>query len=313
MNDVLSCSGGDSSVRAITIFDDGVAICGAFPDEAVLSLVREHARGPLPLTIADPMYGHVLKDARDRTRLTDVAYAAEMVGWTRALEALSAERSALYVWGGIGRPRDGKKPPFRPFYRYLLSVEEETGYSLASHITWSKRRAYGVSHNYLFCREELAYLVLGPDVKKPRCFNIPLLSEERGYDGFNSKYPAKSRFLRRTNVWRDITEIFAGKVHEAQKPQRLMEIPIEVHTLPGETVFDPFAGSGTSAQAARKLGRRFIVVEKAPADFAGIVSRLGKPMPEGWAAEELARVGAPVRAPLPVPDHDQNEKEEEVP
>jgi DNA modification methylase len=161
----------------------------------------------------------------------------------------------MYVWGGIG------KPHFRPFYRYLADVENRTKWQLANHITWSKKRAYGVSHNYLFTREECAYLTLG-DIKKPRMFNIPLLDEKRGYAGYNNKYPAKSEFLRRTNVWRDITEIMQGKVHVCQKPEKLAEIMIATHTTDGEWVLDPFAGSGSTGLAARRMGRRFVLVEQ---------------------------------------------------
>ena len=81
------------------------------------------------------------------------------------------------------------------------------------------------------------------------------------------KYPAKSEFLRRTNVWTDITEILRGKVHIAQKPDRLHEIMIETHTVPGEWVLDTFAGSGTTGRAARKLGRKFILIENDPIEF----------------------------------------------
>lgn len=88
------------------------------------------------------------------------------------------------------------------------------------------------------------------------------------------KYPAKSEFFRRTNVWDDVTEIMKGKTHINQKPRRLMEIPIEVHTEPGEWVLDPFAGSGTTAFAARHLGRRFIIVEEDPEEFDKTIAAL---------------------------------------
>jgi DNA modification methylase len=117
-------------------------------------------------------------------------------------------------------------------------------------------------------------LIKGDDIKKPRRFNVPLLEEKRGYAGFNKKYPAKSEFYRRTNVWTDITEIMQGKVHDAQKQQRVIEIPIEVHTQPGEFVIDPFAGSGTTALAAAKLGRRFVVIEKDEKIFEDMLTRL---------------------------------------
>jgi DNA modification methylase len=43
--------------------------------------------------------------------------------------------------------------------------------------------------------------------------------------------------------------------HATQKPVRLFEIPLMNHTLPGESVYDPFVGSGTALIAAEKLGR----------------------------------------------------------
>lgn len=60
--------------------------------------------------------------------------------------------SAFYVWGGIGNVG------FRPFFKYVSEVEEKDKFELANLITWKKRRAYGLSYNYLFTREELAYL-----------------------------------------------------------------------------------------------------------------------------------------------------------
>lgn len=249
-------------------FADGVAVNGEFPSREVLEAIERHARGKLPLVVADPPYGNIVCEAWDRVGDDDRQFAGWMFDWTRKLETLMVPGAALYVWGGIGRPR------FRPFYRYLSDVERETAFSLANHITWKKRRAYGVAHNYLFVREELAYLVLGPDPRKPRKFAIPLLEQKRGYTGYDKRYPAKSEYLRRTNIWTDVTEILQGKVHAAQKPERLSEIPIEVHTEPGETVLDPFAGSGTTARAARRLGRRFIVVERDPAVFDQMVEAL---------------------------------------
>lgn len=253
-------------------FEDGIAIRGTFPDARVLSLI-EGAAGKLPLVIADPPYGNIVAEAWDRVGEDDRAFCAWMIDWTKKIEALSLPGAALYVWGGVGLPRDGKKPPFRPFLRYLIDVEHETGYQLSTPITWKKKRAYGIQWGFLFTREEVAYLVLG-DYKKPRKFTVPLLDVKRGYAGYNEKYPARSEFLRRTNVWDDITEILRGKLHVNQKPDRLMEIPIEIHTEPGEWVLDPFAGSGTTAIAARKLGRRFVIVEQDRENFDKIVARL---------------------------------------
>jgi DNA modification methylase len=46
--------------------------------------------------------------------------------------------------------------------------------------------------------------------------------------------------------------------HPTQKPVALFEHFIRLHTKPGDLVVDPFAGSGSSGVAAKKLGRRWI-------------------------------------------------------
>jgi site-specific DNA-methyltransferase (adenine-specific) len=49
--------------------------------------------------------------------------------------------------------------------------------------------------------------------------------------------------------------------HPAEKPVDLMRFLVENSTKPGETVLDPFMGSGTTGEAAMLTGRKFIGVE----------------------------------------------------
>jgi DNA modification methylase len=247
-------------------FPDGVAILGTYPNPDVLAVVQRTRVG-LGLMVFDPPYGHIVPEKWDRPAGPASAFCDQLLAWVEIAEALSIPGGALYLWGGIG------KPGYRPFYQFAGRVETETAWTLANHITWSKKRAYGLAWNYLFTREELLYLVLG-DPKKPACFHVPLLETKRGYAGYSEKYPAKSEYLRRTNVWSDVTEVLRGKVHPCQKPARLTEILLQVHTEPGDWVFDPFAGSGSTALAARALGRKFIVVEEDPETFQALVTRL---------------------------------------
>ena len=51
------------------------------------------------------------------------------------------------------------------------------------------------------------------------------------------------------------------RIHEAQKPVRLVSFLIDLTTKEGQTVLDPFMGSGTTAVAAKRLNRRFIGFE----------------------------------------------------
>jgi DNA modification methylase len=56
-----------------------------------------------------------------------------------------------------------------------------------------------------------------------------------------------------------------NKGHSAAFPQALPRWFIELFTDPGDTVLDPFAGSGTTLAAALALGRNAIGMELAPA------------------------------------------------
>ncbi|MCQ2352198.1 MAG: site-specific DNA-methyltransferase [Victivallaceae bacterium] len=56
-------------------------------------------------------------------------------------------------------------------------------------------------------------------------------------------------------------------LHPTQKPEKLMEFLIELTTIKGQTVLDPFAGSGTTLVAALKLKRQYIGFEKEKSYF----------------------------------------------
>ena len=51
-------------------------------------------------------------------------------------------------------------------------------------------------------------------------------------------------------------------LHNTQKPLDLVHRIILASTKPGDIILDPFMGSGTTAAAARELGRRFIGIER---------------------------------------------------
>ena len=52
-----------------------------------------------------------------------------------------------------------------------------------------------------------------------------------------------------------------GGYHLTQKPVRLLEALIELTTLQGHVVVDPFCGSGSTAVAAQNVGRRYLGFE----------------------------------------------------
>lgn len=251
---------------------DGLIVHGDAFDPDVQAMLPSSVR----LSFLDPPYGKTVKEKWDQgseDAILDVYHRA-----TDLVRSRTVPGGALYCWGAMGEPR------YRPFFRFLSGIENRSAWEMAALITWKKKRAYGVQNNYLLTREECAYLVNG-DAGKPAVFNVPYLDQLRGYDGYDPEHPALSRFLRRTMVWDDITEILSGKEHPTEKPERLYEVPILVHTEPGDTVLDIMAGSGVAARAARKHGRKFVIVEREESYIPRLLRDLNKPEPVTFGLE----------------------------
>ncbi|HET9532950.1 MAG TPA: site-specific DNA-methyltransferase [Blastocatellia bacterium] len=72
-----------------------------------------------------------------------------------------------------------------------------------------------------------------------------------------------------TDIWHDIHRVRRSKkgapdyhVHPCRTPEMLVDRIIRLTTTPGDLVLDAFAGVGTTALIARRLGRRFIAIEQ---------------------------------------------------
>jgi modification methylase len=59
------------------------------------------------------------------------------------------------------------------------------------------------------------------------------------------------------------------KAHPTQKPEALLHRVLLATTKPGDTVLDPFFGTGTTGAVAKRLGRHFIGIERDP-NYVGI-------------------------------------------
>lgn len=64
-----------------------------------------------------------------------------------------------------------------------------------------------------------------------------------------------------SDIWVCPRETMGRYEHPTQKPIKLMERCVHNITEEGDTIFDPFMGSGTTGVAAVRKGRRFIGVE----------------------------------------------------
>ena len=74
--------------------------------------------------------------------------------------------------------------------------------------------------------------------------------------------------------------------HPTVKPVDLMRWLIRLVTPPGGTVLDPFAGSGTTGEAAIKEHKHAILIEREDTYLPLIVARLCKPMEIGFNFDE---------------------------
>lgn len=235
-------------------FPDGIVVHGTTPQ-----VLRNINLTQIPLVFTEPPYTCAASLRYDRQNET--TYAQFLVKTMRWLQPLVRLGAAAYVIGGIGSYLQ------RQFLEFLLAAEIESDWVMSNLLTWTKRIAVGTQTNYMFTRLEIAYFIY--NTSRPSQFVIPYTSENNP-----RARPGTPPFYRRSNVWTDIPELIVGKLHKEEKPTKLAEIAIETHTSPLDYVLDPFAGSGSTAVAARNFHRKFILIEDDRATFETIVNRL---------------------------------------
>lgn len=204
----------------------------------------------IDLFCIDPPYFGIVDEEWDNAWNSVDQYVEWMMYLFKVASKKAKPFGSLVFFGGIGS--EGS----RPLFRLMEALEKDKCWRYRNMITWKKRRAYGKSHDYLFCREEILWYSLSGD-RESVTFNIPYLSTKRGYEGWNKDYPAKSEYKRVSNVWDDIPELMRPE-RKCQKPLPLMDRIIRTHSNPGENVVDFFAGWGSTGVSAVQNERQFI-------------------------------------------------------
>jgi len=93
-----------------------------------------------------------------------------------------------------------------------------------------------------------------------------------------------------TDVWWNTIVSPTGKEktgYPTQKPLRILERIVRVHSDPGDLVADFFAGSGTTGEAAARNGRGYLLVDSNPEAVSVMARRLAWDGPELIGAEGL--------------------------
>ncbi|WP_425567122.1 site-specific DNA-methyltransferase [Sphingomonas cynarae] len=85
------------------------------------------------------------------------------------------------------------------------------------------------------------------------------------------------------------------KVHPTQKPEALLYRILLACTKPGDVVLDPFFGTGTTGAVAKRLGRRWIGIERETGYVAAARERIAAALPLDESA--LATMQSPRQQP----------------
>jgi modification methylase len=85
------------------------------------------------------------------------------------------------------------------------------------------------------------------------------------------------------------------KLHPTQKPEGLLARVILASSRPGDLVLDPFCGTGTTGAVAKRLGRRFLGIEREAAYAKAAATRIAavEPLPEAAVASFVTAREAP--------------------
>lgn len=85
------------------------------------------------------------------------------------------------------------------------------------------------------------------------------------------------------------------KIHPTQKPEALLARAILSASKPGDVLLDPFFGSGTSGAVAKRLGRRFIGIERDKTYAAAAIKRIAsiEPLEEATLVPFISAREAP--------------------
>jgi len=247
------CIGVDTDVTVEQITNR--TICGdAF---SVLPHLPEKS---VDLLIADPPY-NLDKDFHGNRfkRSSDAAYAEYTEDWVRCVRPLLKENATIYVccdWRSSA----------------VISTVLQKYFRVQNRITWQREKGRGALHNWKNAMEDIWFATVSAeytfhveDVKIRRRVIAPYRVngkpkdwEETEDGNFRNTYPS--------NFWDDISVPYwsmpENTAHPTQKPEKLLAKLILASSDPGDFVFDPFLGSGSTSVVAKKLGRRYAGIEQ---------------------------------------------------
>jgi modification methylase len=227
--------------------------------DCVSALERVPA-GSVDVVFADPPYNlqlsgdlHRPDQSRvdgvdeDWDRFTDfAAYDAFTRAWLLACRRVLKPTGTLWVIGS-----------YHNIFR-VGAVLQDLGFWILNDIVWRKTNPMPNFRGRRFANahETMIWASLTPEAKA-YTFNYDALK------AFNDDLQMRSDWLLPICTGEErLKEASGAKLHPTQKPEALLYRVLLASSRPGDVVLDPFFGSGTTGAVAKKLGRRYIGVER---------------------------------------------------
>lgn len=142
---------------------------------------------------------------------------------------------------------------------------------IRSRITWEREKGRGAQRNWKNASEDIWFgtvsnqYTFNVEAVKLRRQVIAPYTENGQPKDWEDTETGRFRLTHPSNLWTDLTVPFwsmpENTDHPTQKPEKLLAKIILASSNPGELIFDPFLGSGTTSVIAKKLGRRYTGIE----------------------------------------------------
>jgi site-specific DNA-methyltransferase (adenine-specific) len=243
----------DGPARVADIIDK--TIC-----QDIFSVLPYLPPGFVDLLIVDPPYNLTKRFNEKRfTRGSLDGYALWIEQWLSPMIRLLKPTASVYICSDWSSSTAVHKVA----EKYL---------TVRNRITWEREKGRGSPRNWKNCSEDIWFCTVSEKytfnvdaVKLKRQVMAPYTLEDGSPKDWERSQRGNYRLTYPSNLWTDLTVPFwsmpENTDHPTQKPEKLAAKIILASSNPGELVFDPFLGSGTTSVTAKKLGRRFVGVE----------------------------------------------------
>lgn len=211
------------------------------------------------LLFADPPYNLTKRFGTEEfSSVSSEKYEAWLESWLSLCLPLLKRTASVYICGD---------------WRSASAIQRVGSkyFKLQNRITWEREKGRGAKRNWKNAVEDIWFFTMSGEftfnldaVKQRRRVIAPYKQNGEPKD-WNESADGNFRDTHPSNIWTDITVPFwsmpENTDHPTQKPEKLLAKIILASTNPGDLILDPFAGSGTTAVVAKKLGRKFVVIE----------------------------------------------------